>query len=199
MTDTSVIIMAGGTRRDWAPHGWRQLLSVEGETLIDRTARLVKEIFQVRPVILTNDYTRPFGYDHLYYVPQEQRTPSEALGSTERYWRDTTVILQGDTFYPEVAMNIIYLKGFFAYGRGRELYALKFERKYHDRVREAIGKAKADQAGRLWCVYRAYEGLPIDGHKFGPSFYTFKDADSPSDFDRIERYNEFMDKRRVYA
>lgn len=101
MSEYRVLIMAGGTLRDWAPMGRRQLLSVHNETLIDRIIRQSRQVFQTEPIIITDDYKKPFGFDYQYIYP-ECSNPVEAFAGSENYWGDTTVILQGDVFYPDV-------------------------------------------------------------------------------------------------
>lgn len=196
MPETSVIILAAGEQKRWAAGGYKQLCTVDGETVIERMIRMAITTFHVTPWVAVKENNSPFGYGIRYFYPESYARIVDTFSSTEKLWGDTTVILLGDVFYPEVAMDIIYLKDFFAYSGAAEIFALKFTRAQWQNVRAAIEKVKdSSTPGKLWNVYRAYDGIGLNDHQFGPCMYRFRDADRPHDFDTIQKYNEFIERR----
>ena len=201
MNDLEVFIMAGG-KNYFFPGGMRkQSLAVDGVPLIERTVNYARAMWNVEPYVIV-DGGQPFGPDMRYFYPSDSSTIVDSLKSTSGKWGHENIVLLGDVYYTQKALDVIRRGNAFAYGAFAEIFGLKFKRGEIVRLMRAIDKAKKEaEAGktiRLWHVYRAWDGYPVNEHRLGAGYYQFPDGEETQDFDRIEQYQKFV-MRRVTA
>lgn len=200
-----VIIPIGGKGTRWNNHTGvpKYKAVVDGEPILERTVRLIKS-YGVDPIILTSSIEEYGDIDKIY--------------SSRSKWSrdDKTVILFGDTFFTEEAMDKIMTNQdtrWTVYGRimgsaytGKEygeLYGVSFYPESINQMKKCIERvAKLHERGtissaNLWALYRAMHNFPddlMDSHFAGTDFVEIndftEDFDWPQDYDKfIERWN----------
>ena len=211
MSERVFLLCAGGGVR-WGKHlGVRKhLVKVNGEILLDRTLRLVRQHTSANIVIVAfdSDYEREdterFAPRH---GPENYCDTDKFLSSCER-WGEVgqTVLLYGDVFFTEPAMATImsHRDSYRFFGRRegshftgcvwRELFALSFaagerallrENMLHVRSRLVAGELKR---GGGWELYEHMHG--VTGDHFTTIDDFTDDFDYPADYERwLRRYN----------
>jgi MobA-like NTP transferase domain len=208
---TRAIVIAAGEGSRWDDHEGvpKHLAVINGERLIDRTARLFSPHAEVLVV----------GREPRYETPYSRRVPprlndrhfgADKFLSSRHLWnRDgRTLVLYGDVFFTEAAVRTIiewphrdwYLFGRFGpsriYGGDRgECFAQSF---YPDNIPDHLAALRGIVVARRlrhissiggWQHYRAMEGFNLDAHLKGPRFVEIDDAtddlDYPEDLPRI--------------
>ena len=202
MKDLVVFIMAGGKNQFFPGGMLKQMMSVDGIPLIERTINMVRSMWNIEPFVIVEG-GQPFGPDKRYFYPSDSSTIVDALKSTSGHWGHENIVLLGDVFYTPKAIETIRKGEAFAYGAFAEIYGVKFQRGEIVRLMRAIEKAKKEaepgKTIRLWHVYRAWDGIPVNEHRRGESYYLFPNDEQTQDFDRIEQYQEFIGKRMRIA
>lgn len=200
-----VIIPIGGKGTRWNNYMGvpKYKVEVDGEPILDRTIRQIRE-YNVEPTLIKDGESVYGDIDKIY-------------SSREKWSKDDkTVILFGDTFFTDEAMEKIMtnqLTQWAVYGRvmgspftGKEygeLYGLSFYPESAPKMVKCIQRVAklydrgAINASNLWALYRAMHGFPDDlmnDHYAGTDFVEIndftEDFDWPHDYDRfIERWN----------
>ena len=188
------VIMADGKGSRWnnfmghAKHGIR----VSGETLLERTTRLVHECDEDAEVIITS-------HDASLHVDGAERyEPKNNVLEIDRFTReligDDMCFLYGDVLYSEAAVKtIISGRGgepLMFFGSEKSICAVSvgsgalFEKLYLD-VREKFLSGEIHDC-RGWQIYHLYAGLPLEGRAIGSGFITLdsftRDFNSPDDY-----------------
>lgn len=196
MNDLAVIILAAGDQKRWATEGFKQMLPVWGKPVIHRTVQQVRDAYQVEPVIAVKQ-GQPFGR-YTYFYPDDHRIICDTFGSTKSLWQRETILLMGDACYTDECISTIGSLNYFVFGKGAEIFGVKFFQGQWERVEKAIEAAKVyarkTGKGKIWNVYRAYEGFGQEEHRFGDNYYKLPDGDSTIDFDTPEKYQRWLDK-----
>jgi MobA-like NTP transferase domain len=201
---TSAVILCAGTGDRWNNYLGipKQLIEIGGETLLDRTVRLLKregvsEIY----VITHNQLLIREGIK--IFSPDEYKWTVESFLSTRTLWKDKTLVLLGDVFYTNKAMHRIVTSpnSIGVFGRPGaskctfkttgEIFALSFDSSSIDSVVEHLTKARehAKQGGRgkLWEFYRSLVGFPLQEHRVESEIFLTVN-DFTDDFDSPEEY-----------
>ena len=193
------IIMADGKGTRWQNYNDipKHLIQIDGETLLGRTVRLLKEGDPDCEVIITS-------HDSRYEVPGARRY--EPLNNnleidrfTEELIEDDECFLYGDTFYSEKAMDTILstkTDDMIFFGNGRSIVAIKvcdgelFRRHVHN-VRDLFLAGKIEKCIG-WQVYQSFTGLPFGEKQIGEKFLVLEDG--TEDFNSPEDYNRRTNK-----
>ena len=108
MTQTRFVIMAGGKEERWRNHlgCHKHLIQIAGETLIDRTIRLLREMCHEELYLIAKypEYDRP-GVRRISPMDLE----NGAVVASQDFWSTDhrTTVLFGDTYFTESAMQQI--------------------------------------------------------------------------------------------
>lgn len=190
------VIMAAGEGKRW--HNYlgvpKHLVEINGETLLGRTTRLLKENGIEDYIITCNDekYTK-------YGKIAEQ---SEKDCEIDRFTRVTEPVcyLYGDVYYTEEAIKTIidvWVGDVMFLGSGQEIFAVKvndfnlfFEHK--NRVKELYLRGEIRRCIG-WELYRSINGIPLDKHWINGRYVYIEDE--TNDIDYPEDYEEFKKKR----
>lgn len=106
-----VIIMADGKGTRWNNFGncYKQMVEVDGEKLLHRTVRLLKEA-GIEDIWITShdpDYDVP---GTTRYEPQNNEFEIDKFCACEEIWGDDVVFLWGDTYFTKEALQTILTK-----------------------------------------------------------------------------------------
>lgn len=167
-------------------------IRIDGETLLERTVRLVHEADNSAEVLITSHDPSLSVEGAVRYEPKNNvleidRFTAELIG-------DDMCFLYGDVLYSENALRtIISARGkapllFFGgsesicavlIGNGRLFKELYLE------IRRLYTEGKIDEC-KGWQVYHLYAGMPLPGRGIGGSFVTLdsftRDFNSPEDY-----------------
>lgn len=194
MINLVVFILCAGEQKRFPPGMFKQTLQIDGEPLIERTIKQVRNLYQCEPWICVRS-GQPFGLNMRYFYPDSYQYIFDTLASTSGQWGHTNIVLLGDVYYSENALMTIKTGAENFYGDYNEIYAVKFQRGEIVRLSRAISAARQDTqqggTGKLWNVYRAWVGLPIREHRITENFNQLPDSDDTQDFDTIEDYQAF--------
>jgi molybdopterin-guanine dinucleotide biosynthesis protein A len=191
---TTCLILAAG---DAARHngGNKPLLEVNGETLLNRMWRQIKE---QNPKIswLVTHRANDIGWGTVFHPviePKLHRWITETLLSTQDFWSDErdTVVLLGDVFYTDSAISKVFeFKGTVAFGKDCNIHALKWSPEFNGAMRDQLAKSVAETeahprthgAGKLWRFVQEHGIHMVD---FG---------DETTDFDSPQEHKRFLAK-----
>jgi hypothetical protein len=197
------IIPIGGQGSRWNNHTGvpKYKAEVDGEPILDRTIRLLRQ-YDVEATLIKDGETTYGDIDKIY--------------SSRKKWSkdDKTVILFGDTFFTDEAMEKIMTNQstkWTVYGRvmgspftGKEygeLYGVSFYPESIGHMVECIERvAKLHDRGaidsaNLWALYRAMHNFPDDlmnSHFAGTDFVEINDF--TEDFDWPQDYDKFIER-----
>jgi hypothetical protein len=212
---TKVLILCAGNGSKWGEYLGipKQLITINSESLLERTVRLLHENGICDIDIVSND-ERLMVNNCGFFRPSGYRWTVETFYSTKDLWQERIIVLLGDIFYSEHAMRTIVrsdnrIQVFgrrgpsrFTKSRWQEIFAISFYQKdiadvmYHTKV--ALGDAEKGGNGRLWQFYRSLAGLPLNAllqteTKIFKSIDDFTDDfDTPEDYNRAIRRYEFV-------
>lgn len=189
------IIMADGKGTRWQNYNDipKHFIEIGGETLLDRTVRLLNEGDREAEVIITS-------HDPRYEVPGARRYEPlhnvlEIDRFTEELIEDDVCFLYGDTYYSQAAMNTILQTGtedMIFFGNERSIVAIKVKdgelfRGHVDNVRRLYLAGEIEKCIG-WQVYQSFTGLPFGEKKIGPKYIVLEDGtedfNSPEDLNR---------------
>lgn len=173
---TAVIIMAAGSARRWTDIVPKQLVEIDGEIILYRTLRLLREAGIVHPTLTASPHLLNFverwkmGAAEVY-VPTENFQEIDRFLSCQERWGEQTLFLYGDVYYTKEAISQIlhnYAPPVTFYGRRSgntvkpygEMFALRadtsdplfIERLKTIREQEMLGQRR----GLGWDVFKAY-------------------------------------------
>lgn len=208
------IIMCGGNYKQWETP--KQLQIVNGETLIARTIRLLKENGITDIAISSNDPR----FDNFGVPRLEHKNDFETNGkkTIKGYWVDafyptdeSVTYLFGDVYYTDYAISKIRdnsTNGVLFFGSrkiNRENYHKEWEEPFAFKVanqemfRKAIDtckfmkdKKKTKREPIAWEVYRVLNGIDINTHLIKDNYVAIDDE--TTDFD----YPEELEEMRCY-
>lgn len=197
------VIMANGKGTRWAEYGGipKHLIKVEGETLLDRTSRLVHAADPEAEVIISSADERCEADGATRYVPV--RNELEIDRFVPELTCDNMVFLYGDTYYNESLIEQIVtasVRDLLFFGDEKTIFAIKVGKgevmsRHFQRVRDSF------LAGNLatckgWQVYQSYlqieHGMTdVADHVIGPEYVMVHDGtgdfNTPEDFHAFER------------
>lgn len=194
------IIMADGKGTRWKNYKDipKHFIEVNGETLLARTVRLLKENDPDCQVIITS-------HDPRYEVPGATRyEPKNNVLEIDRFTaeliEDNICFLYGDTYYSESAAASIVenqAEDILFFGNERSIVAVKVKNstifaEHVNHVRELFLQGKIQKCIG-WQVYQSFLGLPFDEKKIAGKYIFIEDGtqdfNSPEDFESNRRKN----------
>ena len=188
------IIMADGKGTRWNNYHNipKHLIEIDGETLLARTVRLLRENDARADIVITS-------HDPRYEVPgarryEPQNNHLEIDRFTEELIADDVCFLYGDTFYSESVIQKIAdtpAEKLLFFGNERSIVAIKVAdgalfRQHVDRVR-ALFLARKIEKCIGWQVYQSFEGLPFGEKTIAADYILIQDG--TEDFNSPEDYN----------
>ena len=187
----TTFILCAGRQSRWGPTTIKQLLPVEGEVLINRTVRQVKEVDPKGVVWVVSHREELANIGHEILVPPARRCTCETILSVSSYWGDYNVVLLGDVYYPDEAIRDIFTvrNTLTFYGDTGDFFGLSFPDGASGEVawglRDAVLKHSSGKlpTGPILEMYRSL-GCPL--HKL------WVISDRTQDFDCEEDYKNFL-------
>lgn len=189
------IIMADGKGTRWNNYHNipKHLIEIDGETLLARTVRLLRENDARADIVITS-------HDPRYEVPgarryEPQNNHLEIDRFTEELIADDVCFLYGDTFYSESVIQKIAdtpAEKLLFFGNERSIVAIKVAdgalfRQHVDRVRTLFLAGKIEKCIG-WQVYQSFEGLPFGEKTIAADYILIQDGtedfNSPADYNR---------------
>ena len=188
------IIMADGKGTRWQNYNDipKHFIEINGETLLARTVRLLKQGDPGCEVIITSHDPRYEVEGATRYEPKNNHLEIDRF--TEELIADNVCFLYGDTYYSEEAAETIIktvADDILFFGNRRSIVAVKVAdgelfRSHVDRVRQLFMEGKIEKCIG-WQVYQSFMGLPFGGKKIESKHIILED--STEDFNSPEDYN----------
>ena len=194
------IIMANGKGSRWGNHRGipKHLSEIDGETLLGRTARLVKESDPTAEIIVSSSDARC----EIPGIPRHE--PKSNTYELDRFCmeliEDDVCFLYGDVYYTvETMLDIVStpVEKLAFWGSSTSIYAVKVRngsvlRHCLDRLYGKIADGEISDA-KGWQVYHLYMGMPLAGHDIDGDYIIV--ADETIDFNHPEDYENFIARR----
>ncbi|MBI4732012.1 MAG: hypothetical protein HY781_07790 [Chloroflexi bacterium] len=205
MNKPITIILCAGTGATW--HDYlnipKQLIPINNEPLLQRTVRLALK-HSAEVVIVSWDDRMRLDSATFHKVPKTSCL-AETFLLSRPLWQEQNVCLLGDVFFSQASIRKIFrrqsqVKVFGRYWRNiytgckyGELFGIHFGAQEFGQVEKAIelayNNAKQGGKGKLWQVYRALAGIPLDKHKVENQIFESieditDDIDTPEDYGR---------------
>ena len=188
------IIMADGKGTRWQKYNDipKHFIEINGETLLARTVRLLRQGDPGCEVIITSHDPRYEVEGATRYEPVNNHLEIDRF--TEELIADNVCFLYGDTYYSEDAADIIInteAEDILFFGNQRSIVAVKVAdgelfRSHVDRVRQLFIEGKIEKCIG-WQVYQSFTGLPFGEKKIESKYIILED--STEDFNSPEDYN----------
>ena len=193
---TRYVIMANGKGRRWGNHGGipKHLIEVEGETLLQRTTRLVREVEPEAEVVIAS--SNPLCVADGARRHEPLRSAHELDRFCFELIEDNCCFLYGDTFYTPQAIGAIAAypaKSVSFFGSVKSIVAVKVAdaglfRSAILKLRTMIDQGAIPDA-KGWTLHHHLEGMPLEGRAMGPGFIAIEDG--PTDFNTPEEWARF--------
>ena len=188
------IIMADGKGTRWQNYNDipKHFIEINGETLLARTVRLLRQGDPGCEVIITSHDPRYEVEGATRYEPVNNHLEIDRF--TEELIADNVCFLYGDTYYSDDAADIIInteAEDILFFGNQRSIVAVKVAdgelfRSHVDRVRQLFIEGKIEKCIG-WQVYQSFTGLPFGEKKIESKYIILED--STEDFNSPEDYN----------
>lgn len=186
--------MADGKGTRWQNYNDipKHFIEINGETLLARTVRLLRQGDPGCEVIITSHDPRYEVEGATRYEPVNNHLEIDRF--TEELIADNVCFLYGDTYYSEDAADIIInteAEDILFFGNQRSIVAVKVAdgelfRSHVDRVRQLFIEGKIEKCIG-WQVYQSFTGLPFGEKKIESKYIILED--STEDFNSPEDYN----------
>lgn len=195
------IIMAAGDGKRWNNYLGKpkHLIEINGETLLERTTRLLKEN-GINDYVITGNDERYAKYGKL--IPQSNHDCE--IDRFEEV-NEPVCYLYGDVYYTDLAMRIITKTNtdeIMFFGSFEEIFAIKIHdyKKFYQHKNQVKQYYLQQRINRCigWEVYRSLGTIDFRTHEFNGR-YTYilddtNDFDYPSD---LVEFNAKMEERRA--
>lgn len=197
------VIMANGKGTRWNNYGGipKHLIEIEGESLLSRIARQIKEREPSAQIIISSSDARCVAQGATRIAPL--RNELEIDRFAPEFVDDQVCFLYGDTFYSEEAFDVIVqtqTEGILFFGNTKSIVAVKSANKkdfleHLSRIRELSLKGEIAHC-KAWQLYQSYVGLPLGDHKDvnTDSFILF--TDETGDFNMPSDLAEFKNRQQ---
>jgi len=214
MLPKTVIIICAGSGARWNNHlkVSKHFISIDGEPLIHRTVRQVKQYKDIINVVVVANDDKQFDFPGTVYVPElnpDNRDADKFLSSKELWCRyGRTVVLYGDVFFTDHAINRIMNyagKDWTAFGRPHgsittgnewpELFAQSFYPEHiheHETTLLEIRDLYQSKTITRTGGWEHYSLMAKDGVRFTHRFELIDDF--TEDFDYVEDYKKFIER-----
>lgn len=187
------VIMCAGNGKRWGNYLGipKHFVEINGETLIGRTTRLLKEHGITDYIITTSDER----YKQ-YGETREQTNNDCEIDRYEEIEDDEICYLYGDVYYTEEAMDTIIntpTDEILFFGSDMEIFAVKIKdkdlfMKHKHKVKELYLKGKIERCIG-WEVYKSINNLPLDEYAITDRFVFIQDG--TDDIDTPKNYLNF--------
>ena len=194
------VIMADGKGSRWHHYMGREKheISIDGETLLQRTVRLIRERDAEAEVIITSHNPAFEVEGAVRYEPKNNVYEIDRF--TEELIGDDVCFLYGDVFYTEKTLDtIVRNRGFLpmVFFGGEKSICAVLARDGDALMRSYLAVRALAVSGELpdgkgWQLYHQYAGMPLEGKAIGASF--IRVDNSTQDFNSPEDYAEFLRK-----
>jgi len=159
----------GGRWKNYLGHP-KHLLKIDGETLLERTVRLLRQYDPLCDVLITSHDVRYEVEGAVRYEPQNNILEIDRF--TYELIKPNTTFLYGDTFYSDNAISCIVdmeATDLLFFGNKKAIIAIKINdadtMKHHiDKIRELCQVGDITE-GKGWQVYQSFSGMSIGGEK----------------------------------
>lgn len=162
------VIMADGKGKRWNNHDNipKHFVVINGETVIARVVRLIRQFDKDADVIITSHDPRYEIEGARRYEPQNNVLEIDRF--TEELIEDNMCFLYGDTYYSEEAMQLVVnteVEDIQFFGNGKSIIAIKIKdselfRHHVENVRNLFLKGEIKQCIG-WQVYQSFLNLPF--------------------------------------
>lgn len=177
----------------------KHLVEIDGETLLARTVRLLKEYDADSEIIITShdkryEFEGATRYEPLNNVLEIDRFTYELI-------EDNICFLYGDTYYTEEAIEKIVstdTDDLLFFGNNKSIVAIKVAdskllKKNIDNVKELYLNKKIENC-KGWQVYQSYQNLEFDKKQIGNKFIVLDEK--TNDYNTPEDYENSINKRK---
>lgn len=213
MIDTAIVIAAGKATR-WGDYldTPKHLIEIDGESILNRTTRLLKKrAKQVWAVVPNDGRYRQHSANSLTVEPKD--ADADKFYSSRRLWNGNTAIVYGDCYLTDAAVEAIMapVDDWVMYCRPGasditgcpygECFALSVPAHQLDWVADRVVWLAGMQAlGETWRsggweLYRALTGQPLDRHAMTTNYAVIDDW--TEDFDHPADYEMWMHRRSL--
>lgn len=184
----------------------KHLVSVDGENLLERTTRLLRER-GIRDVTITHPQGRIYPVTGAQIFEAPAGLPNNAGRLfTQPLWNPTgrTLMLWGDTYFTDAAIDRMVepRRGWTLYARlvpsatkaGPEIFGVGFDPVDHERYAATLAELR-DVKWSSWIVYFALAGLPFNSYSakgVPDSPCVVPINDETEDFDFPQNYLKWM-------
>lgn len=198
MSRMRYVIMANGNGRRWANY-WgipKQLISIEGETLLERTVRLFKQADPSCEIIVSSSDPRFEVQGAIRHAPLNGELELDRF--CYELIEDDICFLYGDVYYSEECVKEILRTspdgGMIFFGTETSIVAVKCSsadtlKKALDDLHQRIDRGEIDDA-KGWQLYHLVNGMKLDGKEIGPNYVVI--ADTTRDFNRPSDLESFQ-------
>lgn len=193
--------MADGKGRRWKEHMGipKHLVNVDGETIISRTVRLLKEAVNSGELeIIVTSHDRRYEFEGcIRYEPMNNVFEIDRF--TEELIEDNMCFLYGDTYYTRNSIDSILkskTKDILFFGNKKSIVAIKIKdsalfRTHVKRVKNLYLEGKIDKCIG-WQVYQSITGQDfrkkiVTEYKFETVDEDTKDLNEPGDYWEIKK------------
>ncbi|MCA9231297.1 MAG: NTP transferase domain-containing protein [Planctomycetales bacterium] len=206
----SVVILASGSAQRWEGLEHKQLALVDGEPLLCRTLRQLADRLDVRPVVITHHPQIALSVadqaEVLELPPGSRRWIADSALASRGLWGDPTLLLAGDVFWTEEAMDIacgMNSGGPLRYlitraSLGDDILGVWFRRRHRNQfataLQHAVRHAEQGANAKLWQSYRSLCGFPLTRHQL-EGVHCVRIEDESTDFDSLGEYRAFIKQR----
>jgi molybdopterin-guanine dinucleotide biosynthesis protein A len=194
MADT-VLIMAAGASSRFGQLPFKQLVEVNGETIIGRQVRMVRAR-GAEPVVVTGHSVIRQAVPCATYAPQGSRWLTESILNTMEWWLGSVAVLLGDVWYTDETLDAVLscARPLCMFGNQHEIFAITFTD--HMLMRKQLEALVGQGLGKLWHLFRHIHGYPMhentcpNGHDDTFQWIT----DDTQDVDTRDEYRELLRK-----
>jgi len=207
-----VIIMADGEGKRWNNYTGvpKHLIDIDGEQLLYRTVRLLKEN-GIEDIYITSHDKRYEIEGTTRYEPKNNLYEIDRFCSCYPIWKEETLFLYGDVYYTEEAMKTIIntdVMDFEFFGRfgqreefkknNGEIFAVKIKninwfKNACEFIREE--EKKGNLRGIGWDVYKTLLHIPYKELYLKGNFTVINDE--TEDFDSPEEYENWLNMQKI--
>lgn len=203
---TILILCAGDSKRfSWEGRSKHRLI-VYSEELLTRMVRQCSERGE-KPTIVTH---RPeilrglVDYGYSLFDPQYREYTCDTLRSTSPLWDERVTVLLGDVIYSDELLNEILLQHrpimFWGSQFDGEIYSLSFTD--HSEIIRGLFEVKRRVSmghhGQLWQLFYSLNDLcpQVHPNSIPLKYFSYvSSTDITQDFDSVEDYEKFIEKR----
>lgn len=194
------IIMANGSGVRWGNHGGipKQLIEIEGETLLGRTTRLLHDYDERAEVVIASSNPLCVADGALRYAPKCNEYEIDRF--VPELVEDGCCFLYGDVFYTPSAIEEILGNSndsLLFFGNAKSIVAVKVGsssdmRRHYINVRRLFVEGFIDQC-KGWQLYQSFTNQSFGEVEIVGDFVYL--ADETTDFNSPEELNFFMASR----